>query len=70
MQRMKIVFDVAKSKGYFIGDNPVEALKRGQALPKVQAIPEFCAQLAKRKSVSSKALAFLILAAGRKMGRV
>ena len=37
VQRIKIVLDVAKSKGFRSGENPVTAIQEAQVLPKVKA---------------------------------
>jgi len=39
-QRIKTVLDVARSKGFRSGENPVTAIKDAQALPKVNARPK------------------------------
>ena len=74
-QRMRAVFDWAKASGYYSGDNPVDGVK--MALPKQsntrkhhnalpwQQLPEFMCELNGRSGLSAKALAFLILTAGR-----
>ena len=36
-QRIKIVLDVAKSRGFRSGENPVTAIKDGQVLPRSPA---------------------------------
>lgn len=72
-QRIKIVLDVAKTKGYRYGENPVMAIKDGQVLPKVKAkpkhhqamhwkdIPIFYADIKTRSAMSAKALMFTCL---------
>lgn len=40
MQRIKTVLDVARSKGFRDGENPVTAIKDAQALPKVKTKPK------------------------------
>jgi integrase len=76
-QRLKIVLDVAKSKGYRSGENPVTAIKDAQALPKVkhkpkhhkamvwQDVPSFYADLRSRKAMAAKALMFTCLTGSR-----
>ena len=39
-QRIKIVLDVARSKGFRTGENPVTAIKESLALPRVKAKPK------------------------------
>ena len=67
-QRIKIVLDVAKSKGFREGENPVTAIKDAGVLPKVKAkpkhhkamrwqdVPAFYADLKTRNAMSAKAL--------------
>jgi len=76
-QRIKVVLDVAKSKGFRSGENPVTAIKDGQVLPKVkvkvkhhkamawQDIPAFWQDLSTRKAMSAKALMFTCLTGSR-----
>jgi len=76
-QRIKIVLDVAKSKGFRSGENPVTAIKDGGVLPKVvvkarhhkamrwQEVPAFYAKLAGRSAVAAKALMFTCLTGSR-----
>ncbi|MEQ9696077.1 tyrosine-type recombinase/integrase [Shimia sp. SDUM112013] len=76
-QRIKVVLDVAKSKGFRSGENPVTAIKDAQVLPKVKAkpkhhkamqwqdVPAFYAQLTARNAMAAKALMFTCLTAGR-----
>ena len=76
-QRIKTVLDVAKSKGFRSGENPVTAIKDAQVLPKVKAkpqhhdampwrdVPAFYAELNGRSAVAAKALQFTILTASR-----
>jgi len=76
-QRIKIVLDVAKSKGFRSGENPVTAIKDANVLPKVkvkpkhhmamtwQEIPNFYKDLARQKVMSAKALMFTCLTAAR-----
>lgn len=76
-QRIKVVLDVAKSKGFRLGENPVTAIKDGHVLPKVkskpehhdamrwQDMPEFIASLKERKSMAAKALMFTCLTGAR-----
>jgi integrase len=76
-QRIKTVLDVAKSKGFRSGENPVTAIKDAQVLPKVkvkvkhhkamlwQEIPAFYADLMGRNAMSAKALMFTCLTGSR-----
>ncbi|MEO9826005.1 MAG: tyrosine-type recombinase/integrase [Paracoccaceae bacterium] len=76
-QRIKIVLDVAKSKGLRSGENPVTAIKDAQVLPKVTAkpkhhkamrwqdVPAFYASLQTRSAMSAKALMFTCLTGSR-----
>ncbi len=76
-QRIKIVLDVARSKGFRSGENPVTALKDGQALPKVKVkpkhhkamgwkdVPAFYADLRTRNAMAAKALMFTCLTVSR-----
>jgi integrase len=76
-QRIKTVLDVAKSKGFRSGENPVTAIKDAQVLPKVKAkvqhhdampwrdVPVFFAELNGRSATAAKALQFTILTASR-----
>ena len=76
-QRIKTVLDVAKSKGFRSGENPVTAIKDAQVLPKVKAkvqhhdampwrdVPAFYAELNGRSAIAAKALQFTILTASR-----
>ncbi|SMP37177.1 tyrosine-type recombinase/integrase [Shimia sagamensis] len=76
-QRIKIVLDVAKSKGFRSGENPVTAIKDAQVLPKVKAkpkhhmamrwqdVPAFFADLKTRNAMSAKALMFTCLTGSR-----
>jgi len=76
-QRIKIVLDVAKSKGFRSGENPVTAIKDAQVLPKVKVkvkhhkamawrdVPAFYADLKGRSAISAKALRFTCLTGSR-----
>ncbi|MEM9522767.1 MAG: tyrosine-type recombinase/integrase [Pseudomonadota bacterium] len=76
-QRIKIVLDVARSKGFRESENPVTAIKDGGVLPKVKAkpkhhdamhwrnVPAFYADLAGRSAMAAKALMFTCLTASR-----
>ena len=76
-QRIKTVLDVARSKGFRSGENPVTAIKDAAALPKVKAkvkhhkamdwqeIPAFYADLNTRKAMAAKALMFTCLTGSR-----
>ncbi|UYV38681.1 integrase arm-type DNA-binding domain-containing protein [Rhodobacteraceae bacterium D3-12] len=77
LQRLKIVLDVAKSKGFRMGENPVTAIKDAGVLPKVvkkpkhhqamrwQDVPAFFADLNGRKAMAAKALMFTCLSGAR-----
>lgn len=77
MQRMRVVLDVAKSKGFRQGENPVNEVKNANVLPKVKTkvkhhnampwreVPEFFADVRKRSAMAAKALMFTCLAAAR-----
>lgn len=72
-QRIKTVLDVAKSKGFREGENPVTAVREGGVLPKVKVkvqhhkamnwcdMPAFYADLMTRKAMSASALRFTCL---------
>ncbi len=76
-QRMKAVLDVAKSKGFRSGENPISEIRDGDVLPKVKHkqvhlnampwadVPAFYAELSKRTATAAKALMFTILTACR-----
>ncbi|MEL6510661.1 MAG: tyrosine-type recombinase/integrase [Pseudomonadota bacterium] len=76
-QRIKTVLDVAKSKGFRSGENPVTGIKDAGALPKVKAkpkhhkamrwqdVPAFYADLKKRTAMSAHALRFTCLTGSR-----
>ncbi len=76
-QRIKTVLDVAKSKGFRSGENPVTAIREGKVLPTVKAkvqhhdampwqeVPAFFAELQTRSAMAAKALQFTILTACR-----
>lgn len=76
-QRIKIVLDVAKSKGFRSGENPVTAIKDAKVLPKVTAkpkhhkamawqdVPAFYADLNMRNALAAKALMFTCLTGSR-----
>jgi hypothetical protein len=76
-QRIKIVLDVAKSKGFRSGENPVSAIRDAQVLRKVKAKPKhhvamkwqdvsvFFAELATKKAMSAKALMMTCLSGSR-----
>jgi len=77
MQRIRVVLDVAKSKGLRQGENPVNEVKNANVLPKVKAavkhhkamnwrdVPEFYANLRNRSAMAAKALMFTCLAGAR-----
>ncbi len=76
-QRIKAVLDVARSKGFREGENPVTAIRDARVLPKVpkkvehhgamawQDVPAFYAALGGKSAVAARALQFLILAGVR-----
>ncbi len=76
-QRIKTVLDVAKSKGFRSGENPVTGIKDAGALPKVKAkpkhhkamrwqdVPAFYAELKGRSAMSANALRFTCLTGSR-----
>lgn len=76
-QRIKTVLDVARSKGFRTGENPVMAIKEAGALPRVKAkvkhhkamrwqdVPKFYAGLQTRKAMAAKALMFTCLTGSR-----
>jgi integrase len=76
-QRIKIVLDVAKSKGFRSGENPVTAIHDAQVLPKVRVkpkhhkamhwkdVPAFYADLKTRDAMAAKALMFTCLTGSR-----
>jgi len=76
-QRIKTVLDVARSKGFRSGENPVTAIKDAGALPKVKAkpkhhkamhwqdVPAFYADLKGRNAMSANALRFTCLTGSR-----
>jgi len=76
-QRIKTVLDVAKSKGFRSGENPVTAIQDAQVLPKVkakpkhhsavawQAVPAFYFDLRTRDAMAAKALMFTCLTGSR-----
>jgi integrase len=76
-QRIKTVLDVARSKGFRSGENPVTAIKEAQALPRVKSrpkhhkamhwrdVPAFYAELKSRSAMAAKALMFTCLTGSR-----
>lgn len=76
-QRIKVVLDVARSKGFREGENPVIAIRDGKVLPAVKArpkhhdamrwqdVPAFYADLAQRNAMAAKALIFTCLSGSR-----
>ncbi|NRB04075.1 MAG: tyrosine-type recombinase/integrase, partial [Rhodobacteraceae bacterium] len=76
-QRIKTVLDVAKSKGFREGENPVTAIHDAKALPQVRRVPThhkamhwrdapaFYARLCDLSSMSAKALRFTCLTGSR-----
>jgi integrase len=76
-QRIKTVLDVARSKGFRSGENPVTAIKEVAALPKVKVKPKhhkamqwkdvsaFYAELRTRNAMAAKALMFTCLTGSR-----
>ena len=76
-QRIKTVLDVAKSKGFRSGENPVTTIHEAHVLPKVKAkpkhhnamlwqdVPAFYADLKTRDAMAAKALMFTCLTGSR-----
>ncbi len=76
-QRMKAVLDVAKSKGFREGENPVTTIRDARVLPTVkqkvqhhkamrwQDVPAFYTELAIKDAMAAKALMFTCLTASR-----
>lgn len=76
-QRIKVVLDVAKAKGFREGENPVTAIKDAGVLPKVtkkpkhhkamlwRDVPAFYADLRTRNAMAAKALMFTCLTGSR-----
>ena len=76
-QRIKTVLDVARSKGFRSGENPVTAIKDAGSLPKVKAkpkhhmamhwndVPAFYTVLKSRNAMAAKALMFTCLTGSR-----
>jgi integrase len=76
-QRIKTVLDVARSKGFRDGENPVTAIKDAGVLPKVKAkakhhkamrwqdVPAFYADLRDRRAVAARALMLTCLTGSR-----
>ncbi len=76
-QRLKVVLDVAKSKGFRSGENPVNAIKDAGVLPKVslkvkhhkamrwQDVPAFYSDVAGRNAMAAKALMMTCLTGSR-----
>ncbi len=76
-QRIKTVLDVAKSKGFRSGENPIAEIKDAKVLPKVTAkvkhhkamvwqdVPAFYADLKTREAMAAKALMFTCLTGSR-----
>ncbi|MEP3676532.1 tyrosine-type recombinase/integrase [Sulfitobacter sp.] len=76
-QRMKVVLDVARSKGFRSGENPVTLVKEAQVLPKVkvkvkhhkamawQDVPAFYADLVSRNAMAANAFRLTCLSGSR-----
>ena len=76
-QRIRTVLDVARSKGFRTGENPVTAIRDGKILPKVTAkpkhhaamdwrsVPALYADLRARDAIAAKALMFTCLTGSR-----
>ena len=76
-QRIGTVLDVARSRGFRDGENPVAAIRAANVLPKVTSkpnhhatmhwrdVPAFYANLAGRTAMAAKALAFTCLTGSR-----
>lgn len=76
-QRIKAVLDVAKSKGFRNGENPVTTIRDARVLPQVKQkvrhhkamhwkdVPAFYAELATKDAMAARALMFTCLTASR-----
>lgn len=76
-QRIKTVLDVAKSKGFREGENPVVTIRDAKVMPKVKKkpkhhasmlwkdAPEFYALLSERSAMAAQALRFTMLTGSR-----
>jgi len=76
-QRIKTVLDVAKSKGFRSGENPITEIKDAKVLPKVTAkpkhhkamkwqdVPVFYSELKDRDAMAARALMFTCLTGSR-----
>jgi len=76
-QRIKTVLDVAKSKGFRSGENPITEIKDAKVLPRVkikpkhhaampwQDVPAFYTELKTREAMAAKALMFTCLTGSR-----
>jgi len=76
-QRIKAILDVAKSKGFRSGENPITEIRDGDVLPRVKHkqehydampwadVPSFYSELDLRSATAAKALMFTILTASR-----
>ena len=76
-QRIKTVLDVAKSKGFRSGENPITEIKDAKVLPKVTAkpkhhkamkwqdVPTFYTELKARNAMAARALMFTCLTGSR-----
>ena len=76
-QRIKIVLDVARAKGFREGENPVTAIKDARVLPKVtkkpahhkamdwRDVPAFYSDLRSRNAMAARALMFTCLSVSR-----
>ncbi len=76
-QRIKVVLDVARSKGFRAGENPVTLIKDAKVLPKVMAkvkhhkamawkdVPAFYSDLISRDAMAANALRFTCLTGSR-----
>jgi len=76
-QRIKVVLDVARSKGFRSGENPVTMIKDAKVLPKVKAkvkhhkamawqdVPAFYGDLTSRDAMAANALRFTCLTGSR-----
>ncbi len=76
-QCIKTVLDVAKSKGFRSGENPITEIKDAKVLPKVTAkpkhhkamkwqdVPAFYAELKNRNAMAARALMFTCLTGSR-----
>ena len=77
VQRIKAVLDVAKSKGFYTGENSVNTIRDAKVLPRVKQkvkhhkamrwkdVPAFYADLATSDAMAAKVLMFTCLTTSR-----